>query len=173
VLPEVIRELHVTIAQGLGSFASFYERILPYRIASSWRRLSKYPGPRSGLPRGQWDARHELRLFDHRDENVERCFELIELRSRQGSLKKILGDYQAGFVRTEELLEALARSRGEEVPQLNERGRQTVCATGFAKGSAEERVRRPAAGTVSLESRTRLRELRPPIGFIGRAVTPR
>jgi hypothetical protein len=122
VLSEVIREPHVNIAQALRSFIRFYERSYPFRhhfVIATFEQVTRDFGSAIAAVNAKFGT--DFRLFDHTEENVERCFDLIELRSRGGRLRKILGDFQSGLVSASRLFEVLERKRDDEELQVNER----------------------------------------------------
>jgi hypothetical protein len=122
VLSQVIREPHVTLAQSLRSFARFYERILAYRARFVVATFEQVTGDFGGVIAAV-NAKFatDFGLFDHTRDNVERCFELIEHRSRGGRLRKVLGDFQSGLVSIRDVFEALEEEGGQELAALDER----------------------------------------------------
>ena len=60
-------------------------------------------------------------LFEHTQDNVRRCFELIEHRSRGGVLREILGDFQSGLVGIRDVFDALEAEATHELTPLEER----------------------------------------------------
>jgi hypothetical protein len=122
VLSQAIREPHLTLSQSLRSFARFYESILPYRshlvVATFEQLISDFGACIAAL-----NARFatDFRLFEHTEDNVERCFELIEHRSRGGQLRKVLGDFQSGLVSIEDVFEAVMEEGSHDLVELDER----------------------------------------------------
>jgi hypothetical protein len=122
VLSQVIREPHVTLAQSLRSFARFYESIHPYRshlvIATFEQLISDFGACIAAL-----NARFgtDFGLFEHTEDNVKRCFELIEHRSRGGRLRKVLGDFQSGLVSIRDVFDAIVEEGSHDLAGLDER----------------------------------------------------
>lgn len=122
VLSAVIRETHVSITQALWSYARFYEKIRPYAscfviarfedITTDFGAVIERVNSRFGKSFG---------VFEHTEANVQRCFDLIEHRSRRPAWVKVLADYQSGLVTTEELYATIdANKRGAPAPALHE-----------------------------------------------------
>jgi hypothetical protein len=121
VLSHVIREPHVTLGQSLRSLARFYQRIYPYRshfVIATFEQLTSDFGAVIAAVNDRFAT--DFSLFEHSENNVKRCFELIEHRSRGGRLRKVLGDFQSGLASIKDVFEALEEG-GQEVARLDER----------------------------------------------------
>jgi hypothetical protein len=121
VLSQVIRDPHVTLSQALRSFASFYETMQPYRsrfVIATFEHLTSDFGAVIAAVNARFAT--DFDLFEHSEDNVRRCFELIEHRSRGGRLRKVLGDFQSGLVSIEDVVAALGEG-GQELAGLDER----------------------------------------------------
>lgn len=108
VLSQAIRE-NVTIPLALWSYARFYEQIFPYRgslFIARFDEVTKDFG--AVIERVNERFRTNFALFQHTDENVQKCFGFIDYRTRRPSWKKVLADYQSGLITTQELDRALA-----------------------------------------------------------------
>jgi hypothetical protein len=123
VLSHVIREPHVTLGQSLRSLARFYERISPYRsqfVIATFEQVTSDFGAVIAAVNARFAT--NFSLFEHTGDNVSRCFELIEHRSRGGRLRKVLGDFQSGVVGIKDVFEALDdEGGGQESAALDER----------------------------------------------------
>lgn len=122
VLSQVIREPDVGMKQSLRSFARFYERSYPFRarfVVATFEEVTRDFGSVTANVNAKFGT--AFRVFEHSDENVRQCFELIELRSRGGELQRLLGDFQSGLVDANRLFEALDNGAGDQAPRLNER----------------------------------------------------
>jgi hypothetical protein len=122
VLSQVIREPHVSVGQSLRSFARFYERILPYRshfVIATFEQLTSDFGAAIAAINARFQT--DFALFEHTEDNVKRCFELIEHRSRGGHLRKLLGDFQSGLVSIRDAFEAVMEEGSHDLVELDER----------------------------------------------------
>jgi hypothetical protein len=122
VLSQVVREPHVSLGQSLRSFARFYERILPHRshfVITTFEQLTSDFGAVIAAVNARFAT--DFGLFEHTEDNVRRCFELIEHRSRGGRLRKVLGDFQSGLVSIGEVFEAVVEEGSHKWAGLDER----------------------------------------------------
>jgi hypothetical protein len=117
----VIREPGVTLAQGLYSYARFYEALLPWRgafVVSPFEQTTT----RLGSAIEQVNARFgtDFTPFQHSSEDVSRCFWLIEERARRPAWDEQLGEFLRGRMRLEQLLSvagAFSGGDGRDVPE--------------------------------------------------------
>ncbi|MEA2508382.1 MAG: hypothetical protein QOG21_464 [Actinomycetota bacterium] len=108
VLSQAIRE-NVSIPLAIWSYARFYERIYPYRdslLIATFDEVTNDFGAVTERVNKRFNT--NFAIFDHTDENVQRCFDFIDYRTRRPSWKKVLADYQSGLISTQELNTALA-----------------------------------------------------------------
>src|SRR5919109_1963117 len=116
VLSQVIREPHVSLGQSLRSLARFYERIRPYRsrlVIATFEQVTTDFGEVINAINARFGT--GFSLFEHTQDNVRRCFELIEHRSRGGVLREILGDFQSGLVGIRDVFDALEEEATHEL----------------------------------------------------------
>lgn len=122
VLSQVIREPHVTLAQSLRSFARFYESIHPYRsrfVIANFEQVTRDFGVVIAAVNAKFATNFDL--FEHTEDNVRRCFELIEHRSRGGHLRTVLGNFQSGLVSIRDVFEAVVEEGSHELAGPEER----------------------------------------------------
>ena len=83
VLSLSIREPHISIEQGLKDYIRFYNLIGPYREGYTVAEFAEVIG-RYGNVMRRLNTRFgtDYKLFDHTEENVKRCFQLVEIAHR-------------------------------------------------------------------------------------------
>ena len=113
ILSQLIREPDVALRDALVAYARFYERLLPYRdrfVVADFEEVTKDFGAVIRRVNERFDT--SFAEFEPSEQNVQRCFELIKLRS---TLSPILLGFESGTVTADELLPeiaALARRPG-------------------------------------------------------------
>jgi hypothetical protein len=104
VLSLVIREPYVTIRQGLGAYARFYERLLGYRDGMV---VADFPEVTRRLERSirRVNARFgtDFAAIELTPERTRECFDLIEMRSRRPPWRGTIHDFLTGLVPLAEL----------------------------------------------------------------------
>jgi hypothetical protein len=121
VLSAVIREPHVAISQALRSYARFYAKVLPYSSSFTVATFAEVTTD-FGVVIDRINERYGTAFarFEHDEASAEKCFELIELRSRRGPTRKAVADFQSGLIGIAELHEIVARHGDEDEPPLHE-----------------------------------------------------
>jgi hypothetical protein len=139
VVSSVIWWPHVSPADALPAYAHFYERLLPLRDACVVGRFDEVTSD-MGAVIDRVNARYGTAFarFEHTPENVERCYELIEERSRQLDGGAAINAYMSGVISAAELEErrrAGILTAGGSTPELR------VARPSAARDAARERVR--------------------------------
>lgn len=117
VLSAVIREPYVTLGQALTAYARFYAKIRPFRsrfvigrfeeVTTDFGRVIRRVNDRFGT---RFDE------FEHSERNVERCYEIIEDRSRRPPWSKALGEFECGIIGVDDYERAVAGHHREGGP---------------------------------------------------------
>jgi hypothetical protein len=146
VLSAVVREPYLTLDRALASYARFYAGIQPVRpsvvvgtfdsVVHDFGSVTRAINERFGT---SFDE------FQHTEDNVKRCYEIIEDRARRPPWEKILGRFQAGMIPYEEYRDAA--QRGRETTQGQEKDQGTV---------PERRVQRPSRERDALKDALRV-----------------
>ncbi len=91
VLSFVLKQPYITLKQGLKEYVRFYRRILPYRdgfVVARFEEVSTDFGASIARLNARFGT--SFQEFDHTDDNVARCFEIIEQwlrkRNREGQV---------------------------------------------------------------------------------------
>lgn len=95
---------HVTPADALPAYARFYERLLPLRdacVVASFDEVTHDLGAVIDRVNRRYDR--AFARFEHTPENVERCYALIDERSRQPDEGVIINAYMSGVISAAEL----------------------------------------------------------------------
>jgi hypothetical protein len=145
VLSAVVREPYLSLDRALASYARFYAGIQPVRasvvvgtfdsVVHDFGSVTRAINERFGT---SFDE------FQHTEDNVKRCYEIIEDRARRPPWEKTLGRFQAGMIPYQEYRDAAerGRSRGGQVDH------ETV---------PERRVQRPSQERDALKNALRAR----------------
>ena len=83
-LSHMIREPRVPMGKALGAWTRFYEKIVPYRdrvLVADFSRVTTDFGLVIRALNERFGTGYKE--FDHTEENVERCFQMIEERNRE------------------------------------------------------------------------------------------
>jgi hypothetical protein len=112
LLSQLIREPDVALRDALIAYARFYERLLPHRgrlVAADFEEVTKDFGAVTRRVNDRFGT--GFAEFEPSEQNTQRCFELIKLRS---TLSPVLLGFESGTVTSEDLLSefaALTRQR--------------------------------------------------------------
>jgi hypothetical protein len=141
VLSAVVREPYVTLDRALAAYIRFYARLHPIRwgivvaefdaVVHDFGSVIRAVNDRYGTRFGE---------FEQTEDNVKRCYEIIEDRARRPPWSKTLGQFQAGIIPYETYRESVALSKDTWVEQV------TV---------PERRVQRPSQERDSLKDALR------------------
>jgi hypothetical protein len=113
ILSQLIREPDVALRDAIVAYARFYERLLPYRdhfVVADFEEVTKNFG--AVIRRVNERFGTVFAEFEPSEPNVDRCFELIRLRS---TLSPVLLGFESGTVTADEMrpeAEILARRQG-------------------------------------------------------------
>lgn len=109
ILSQVVREPHVSMRQALRSYVRFYRRLRPYRddfVVATFAEVTSDFGAVIGRVNARFGT--SFAVFAHTEANVNRCFELIEDRSRKQPWAGALMAFQSGLIGLVELEAAMA-----------------------------------------------------------------
>ena len=104
LLSQVIREPGVTIRDALFSYARFYERLQPYRsryVVADFEEVTSDFGAVIRRVNDRFGTSYAV--FEHTDENLERCMNLMRKRPTHSAI--VLG-FESGTVTLDEVLRA-------------------------------------------------------------------
>jgi hypothetical protein len=108
ILSQVIREPGVTIRDALFSYSRFYERLQPYRanyVVADFGEITTAFGPVIRRVNERFGTSYAE--FEHTDENVQRC---LELMTHRPTLSRLLLGFESGTVTLEDALNGLHES---------------------------------------------------------------
>ena len=112
VLSAVVREPDLTIGGVLAAYTRFYTGIEPVRDKVVVGRFDSVAHDLGSVIRAineRFDTSFDE--FIHSEENVKRCYEIIEDRARRVSWEKTLGRFQAGMITYDEYRAAAQRGK--------------------------------------------------------------
>ena len=122
ILSALIREPRVGAEQLLRSYADFHERIGPYRaefVAATFEEVTSDFGAVTRRINDRFGT--SFSEFPHTDENVARCFEVIEERSSRPAWERLLGKMLSGRLSMDQFTERTAgvrdRTGAKRVPE--------------------------------------------------------
>ena len=143
-LSAVIREPYLTLGRVLNGYVRFYGSILPIRDQVVAGRFESVVADFGSVTRAiNQRFGSAFAEFRHTDDDVRRCYEIIEDRSRRPPWEKELGRFQAGIITYEAYRAAAAASEQ---------------ATGSAGRTVpERRVQRPSPEREALKDTLRSR----------------
>lgn len=99
VLSAVVREPYLTLDRVLAAYVRFYSGIQPVRDSIIVARFDSIVHDFGSVIRSINERfGTSFEEFHHTDENVKRCYEIIEDRARRPPWKKDLGRFQAGMI---------------------------------------------------------------------------
>jgi hypothetical protein len=129
---------HVTPADALAAYARFYERLLPVRDACVIGPFEEVTADMGAvIDRVNRRYGRDFARFEHTPENVERCYRLIEERSRQPSSTAAINAYMSGVITAAEL--GAHRGHGSD-PSRPAAPEMRVARPSGARAAARERV---------------------------------
>lgn len=112
VLSAVVREPYLTIDGVLAAYTRFYAGIEPVRDLVVVGRFDSVTHDLGSVIRAVNERFGTLfDEFVHSDENVKRCYEIIEDRARRVPWEKALGRFQAGMITYDEYRTAADRGK--------------------------------------------------------------
>ena len=103
VLSAIIREPYVTLGQALTAYARFYRALRPFRsdfVVGEFGDITRNFGAVIHRVNRRFGTAFDE--FEHTEANVERCYEIIEDRSRRPPWSKALGEFESGIIGFEE-----------------------------------------------------------------------
>jgi hypothetical protein len=106
LLSQLIREPDMALRDALIAYARFYQRLLPYRdrlVAADFEEVTKDFGAVTRRVNDRFGT--TFAEFEPSEQNTQRCFELIKLRS---TLSPALLGFESGTVTPEDLLPEVA-----------------------------------------------------------------
>ena len=98
-LSAVIREPYVSLGQALAAYGRFYNVLLPFRadfVVGEFETVTRDFGAVIRRVNERFGTGFDE--FEHTDANVERCYEIIEDRSRRPAWSKALGELECGII---------------------------------------------------------------------------
>jgi hypothetical protein len=111
VLSAVVREPYVTVERALAAYVRFYSRIQPFHrdiVVGEFEVVTRSFGAVIRDINQRYGTR--FNEFRHTDEEVNRCYEIIEDRARKPPWAVALGRFQAGVITHQQYREAAERS---------------------------------------------------------------
>jgi hypothetical protein len=110
IMSLVVREPHVSMTQALKSYARFYTTLRPRRDQFVIATFDEVTNDFGAVIR-RVNARFGTKFipFEHTDANVNRCFDLIEDRSRRQPWGEALSHFQSGLIGLPELERAISQ----------------------------------------------------------------
>jgi hypothetical protein len=112
ILSAMIREPYVGTKAAFAAYARFYERLLPYRsamVAAGFEDVTSNFGSVIRKVNERFGTR--FREFEHTPQNVQACFNLVEVRARRPPWDHVLGSFESGLIGADDLREELIRNR--------------------------------------------------------------
>jgi hypothetical protein len=123
ILSLVVREPHISMRQALKSYARFYTTLRPHRddfVIATFDEVTRDFGAVIRRVNARFGT--TFAVFEHTDANVQRCFDLIEDRSRRQPWAEALSYFQSGLIGLPELERAIAQhDAGASTSPLSER----------------------------------------------------
>jgi hypothetical protein len=144
VLSAVVREPYLTIDRVLAAYTRFYDGIQPVRddvVIGKFDSIVHDFGSVISAINLRFGTSFEA--FIHTEENVKRCYEIIEDRARRVPWEETLGRFQAGMI------------THDEYREVAERGRKDV--GGQNAAVPETRVQRPSVARQAMKDALRAR----------------
>ena len=115
------REPYVSLAQALRAYARFHETLAPFRagfVAAPFDEVTQHFDV--SIERLNQRFGTHFAPFRHSDENVRRCFGIIDQRAQRPPWARELGAFLSGRITLAELDAAAARHQGQELSALPE-----------------------------------------------------
>jgi hypothetical protein len=112
VLSALIREPYVTPKRAFLAYARFYERLQEYRsrlVVGEFQEVTSNLG--GVIRRVNRRFGTTFREFQHTPENVQACFNLVEVRARRPPWDHVLGEFESGLIGVADLRRELSSRR--------------------------------------------------------------
>jgi hypothetical protein len=107
IISEVLRKPGISVRQAMRSYIRFYEPLEPYRERFTVGRFDQVIGDfGSVIEKLNQRFGTSFRPFEHTEEKVKECFDLIEERTRRSSVAKYIGYLESGLISAEEFRRA-------------------------------------------------------------------
>jgi hypothetical protein len=112
VLSTVVREPYVTLRTALIAYTRFYRRILPFRsgfVVGEFTQVVHDFGEVVNAVNRRFATNFDV--FEQTEDNVRRCYDIIEDRARHPPWSKALGEFECGIISFDQYRRAVEEHR--------------------------------------------------------------